>query len=208
MSEMKLLRVAVIGICVVQASSVGAQTTAPTAPKAAAPTAATPTPGAAAQPKLNDSAAETTTATFGDWQLRCRKIAAPAAGQPSQACEVVQSVIVQGQTAPFAQLAFGKNAPGEALMVTAVVPTNISFPSTLRVSTEENDKQPVELAWTRCLPVGCFGSIAPKDDVLKRWRSMTEAGFFIFKNGQGQDLKVPFSFRGLSRALDALAKEG
>lgn len=202
---MRILRVAVAGLAIVQATSAGAQS--PPA-KAAAPAAA-PAPAATpAQPKPADSAAETTTATFGDWQLRCRKVVAPAAGQPNQACEVVQSVLIQGQTAPFAQLAFGKSAPAEPLMVTAVVPANVSFPSTLRVSAEENDKQPAELAWTRCLPVGCFASAAPKDDLLKRWRSMSEAGFFVFKNGPGQDLKVPFSFRGLSRALDALAKEG
>ncbi len=168
-------------------------------------TSAAPPPAAA---QAGDAGAEMTTATYGDWQLRCRNPGSPAAGQPpaSRTCEVVQSVVVQGQTAPFAQLAFGKVPPTEGLFFTAVLPTNVTFPSTVRFQIDEADKQPVELAWTRCLPGGCFASIAPKDDVLKRWRAQNEAGRFIFKSGGGQDVTVPFSFRGLSRALDALPK--
>lgn len=162
-----------------------------------------------AAPAATDPSADVTTATFGDWQLRCRKPPS-AAGQPAAkpVCEVVQSVVIQGQSAPFAQLAFGKTAATEPLMFTAVVPTNITLPSTLRIALDENDKQPVELAWTRCMPGGCFASVATKDDIMKKWRAQNETGRFLFKNSAGQDLTVPFSFRGLSRALDALAKEG
>lgn len=162
-----------------------------------------------AAPAAPDLGADVTTATFGDWQLRCRKLPVPA-GQPAAkpVCEVVQSVIIQGQSAPFAQLAFGKTAPTEPLMFTAVVPTNITLPSTLKIAVDEADKQPVDLAWTRCMPGGCFASVATKDDLLKKWRAQNDSGRFLFKNSAGQDLTVPFSFRGLSRALDALAKEG
>ncbi len=117
-------------------------------------------------------------------------------------------MIIQGQSAPFAQLAFGKTGPNEPLQFSTVLPTNVSFPSTVRIAVDDKDKQPVELAWTRCIPGGCFASIATKDDFLKRWRAQEEAGRFTFKNGGGQDLTIPFSFRGLARALDALAREG
>lgn len=166
--------------------------------------------GAAAAAAAQDGSAEMTTATFGDWQLRCRNPAAATGGQPAaqRSCEVVQSVVIQGQSAPFAQLAFGKAPPADALFFTAVLPTNIALPSAVRFLIDDADKQPVELAWTRCLPGGCFASIATKDDFLKRWRAQNEGGRFIFKSAAGQDVTVPFSFRGLSRALDALAKQG
>lgn len=165
-------------------------------------------PAPAAAPAV-DTSAEITTATYGDWQLRCHKAPPTATGTPAKPiCEVVQIVVIKGQSAPFAQLAFGKSAPTEPLVFTAVVPTNIALPSTLKVAVDDNDKQAAEAAWTRCVPGGCFASVAPKDDLLKHWRSQNDGGVFMFKNSAGQDLKVPFSFRGLARALDAFAKEG
>lgn len=176
----------------------------------ARPAAAQQPPNTSVAQAKTDTAADMTTATFGDWQLRCRAGVPASANQPAvlRSCEVVQSVIIQGQTAPFAQLAFGKPEPSAPLHFTAVLPTNVSFPSTVKIMQDEKDKQPVELAWTRCLPGGCFASIATKDDFLKRWRAQEEAGRFVFRNSAGQEMAIPFSFRGLGRALDALAKEG
>ncbi len=176
---------------------------AQTAPKA-------PTAQVAAAPALKPGDADLTTASFGDWQMRCRPGVAASSGQAAipRTCELVQSVMLQGQAAPFAQLAFGKVAPGEPMQFTAVLPINVAFPSTVKITIDDKDKQPVELAWTRCMPGGCFASIAAKDDFLKRWRAQEEGGQFTFKNSAGQELTLPFSLRGLSRALDALGKEG
>ena len=161
-------------------------------------------PQTTVKPSAPDTGADMTTATFGDWLLRCRQT---EAGKPGKSCEVVQTVMVQGQNAPFAQLAFGRLAPADPLFFTAVVPTNVAFPSALKVALDEKDTQPVEVAWTRCLPGGCFASLAVPAEVLTRWRTRDEGGRITFKNGAGQDMGVAISFRGLGRALDALAKE-
>ncbi len=161
------------------------------------------TQAAAAAPAAAQGA-DQTTATYGDWLLRC---AQNDPNKPGRTCEVVQTVMIQGQTAPFAQLAFGRLAPTEPLYFTAVLPTNITFPSMLRVAIDEKDPKPVDVAWTRCLPGGCFASLAMSDEVLTRWRAQAEGGRISFKNGAGQDTTVAISFRGLARALDALAKE-
>jgi invasion protein IalB len=163
----------------------------------------TPVKTAISLPMPNPGA-DMTTATFGDWMLRCRPNDLPATGK---SCEVVQSVVVQGQTSPFAQLAFGRIAPGDPLMFTAVVPPNVTFPSLLKVAMDEKDTQPVEVSWARCLPGGCFANFAVPSDVLTRWRTKDEGGRIVFKNGAGQDMAVAISFRGLGRALDALARE-
>jgi invasion protein IalB len=163
--------------------------------------ATSPAPSAA---KPAADAADMTTATFGDWLLRCRLT---ETGKPGRSCEVVQTVMIQGQAAPFAQLALGHPASGDPLYFTAVVPPNVTFPSTLRVSFDEKDALPVDVTWTRCLPGGCFASLALPKDVLARWRARDDAGRLGFKNGAGQDATVAISFRGLARALDALAKE-
>lgn len=202
---MKMLRLLAVGAILVQVTELCAQTPVPAPPqKPANPKPAQTQSQTHAQAPAEDQGADLTTAAFGDWQLRCQKA---GAGQPTQrSCEIIQSLIIQGQTAPFAQLGFGRLAPGGPLYFTAVVPTNVTFPSTVRIAIDEKDTQPVEIAWTRCLPTGCFASLALKDDLLKRWHAQNEGGRLTFKNGAGQDMTVPFSFRGLARALDAFGK--
>ncbi len=156
----------------------------------------------ASAPAAAPAGADMTTATFGDWQMQCR-----SATPGPRACELLQSVVVQGQTAPFAQIGVGRIAPGEPLYFTAVLPTNVTFPSVVRVSLDEKDAQPVEVVWTRCLQGGCFASVALKDEVLKKWRTHDGPARLVFKNGAAQESVVPISFRGLARALDALAAQ-
>jgi invasion protein IalB len=187
------LCVLLVAACLFGSSSAAAQVAAAQPPTQNAP---------AAKPAPDE--ADMTTATYGDWQLRCRQ----APGQtPAKTCELVQSLVVQGQTAPIAQLAFGYPAPKQPLFFTAVVPINVTFPSTVRVALDEKDKTPVDAVFTRCLPSGCFASVTMTDEALARWRAHDQAGRMVFKNGAGQDTVVPMSFRGLARALDALAKE-
>jgi invasion protein IalB len=149
---------------------------------------------------------DTTTATYGDWILRCQAVA--AAGKPAQrTCEVLQSIVIQGQTAPIAQLAFGRMVPGETLYLTAVLPANITLPSVVRLSIDEKDDHAADLPWTRCLQTGCFATLPMTDAILSRWRAQDGAGRLMFKSGAGQDTILPISFRGLARALDALGKD-
>jgi invasion protein IalB len=143
---------------------------------------------------------------FGDWTLHCQTIG--TAPQARKSCEVVQTVNIKDQTAPFAQIAVGKPAPTEPAMVTVVVPINVSFPSSVQVQTNEKDNSPLDLTWKRCIPGGCFASVVLKDDALKKWRALNDAsGRVHFKNALSQDVVMPMSFKGLAQALDALAKE-
>jgi len=143
---------------------------------------------------------------FGDWTLHCQSIG--AAPQVRRSCEVVQTINLKDQTAPFAEIALGKPSPTEAMMVTVVVPINVSFPSSVQIAVNEKDNQIYELIWKRCLPGGCFASVVMKDEIAKKWRGLNEAsGRVRFKNAAAQDVVMPMSFKGLAQALDALAKE-
>ena len=146
----------------------------------------------------------TTIASYGDWVLRCQRV--ETAGKTARVCEVAEAIQVQGQAAPIAQLAIGRLSPGEPLRVTVVVPPAVTFPSSVRVDAKNGAS--FNLEWRRCLPGGCFADAVLKDDVLARWRGLSETGQLIFKDAGGQDVTLPLSFRGLSQALDALAKEG
>ncbi|ACA14875.1 putative invasion protein B [Methylobacterium sp. 4-46] len=168
------------------------------APPPAASPAAPPVP---AEPEL-------TTASFGEWTLRCQRLA--EGEKVTRFCEVAQAVQVQGQAAPLAQVALGR-APGEAgLRLTAVLPVTVSFPSGVRVGLEGKEGREaaaLDLAWRRCLPAGCVADGATREDVLKRWRAGSEPGRLTFKDAAGRDVTLPLSFRGLDQALEALAKE-
>jgi len=150
----------------------------------------------------------TKTATFNDWVLNCRQTSAdPKSGQ---VCELVQTLIVNGpngQRAPFAQIALGKPKPDMPMQITVVVPNNVSFPSSIKIAVDEKDKSPLDLAWARCLPPGCFANANLKDDLIKKWRPLETQGKIAFKNGAGQDLALPISFKGLAQGYDALNAE-
>ncbi|MDR7040123.1 invasion protein IalB [Methylobacterium sp. BE186] len=146
-----------------------------------------------------------TTATFGDWVLRCQRTA--EAEKSRKVCEIAQSMQVQGQSAPIAQVAIGRVAPGDPLTMTAILPNNVSFPSSVRATLDEKDSQGFDLPWRRCLPGRCVADATVRDDTLKRWRSAPEAGRITFKDAGNHDVAIPLSFRGLAQALDALARE-
>lgn len=176
----------------------GAQANKPAAPAASQ---------AAPQPVPKPVPAEpgVTTASFGDWVLRCQR--GGTAEKPVRVCEVGQTMQVQGQNQPIAQIAIGRAAAGEPLQVTVVLPANVAFPSTVRLLAEGNDTNGAELPWRRCLPGACIADAPAKDESLKRWRAASEPGRIVFKNAGGQEVAIPLSWRGLPQALDALNKE-
>ncbi len=145
-----------------------------------------------------------TSATFGDWVLRCQRVG--EADKQRKLCEVAQVVQLPDRTAPVAEVALGR-PPGEsALHVTAVLPANVSFPSSVQFAGPDKPPHAADLQWRRCLPGGCFADAVANDDSLKAWRAATDAGRLAFKDAAGRDVALPISFRGLAQALDALAR--
>jgi invasion protein IalB len=148
---------------------------------------------------------QNTSATYGDWILRCSRAGEGATAQ--RVCEIVQPFQLQGQQGVFAQLAIGRTGAKDPLRVTAEMPATVTFPSSVKLAMDEKDTQPLELAWKKCLPgAGCFADAEFKDDSVKRWKTQTGNGRLTFKDGMGRDVVIPFSFRGLPQALDGLAK--
>ncbi len=174
---------------------------AATVPVAAQPTR--PKPAAEAAPPVPTEPG-LTTASYGDWVLRCQRLAGENAGR---VCEVSQTIQAQGQAAPVAQLAIGRLPGQEGLRFTVLLPANVSFPSSVRVGEIKDAGHGQDLAWRRCLPGACVAEGAAAEAVLNGWRKTEDAGRITFKDGDGRDVAVSLSFRGLGPALDALGKE-
>jgi invasion protein IalB len=180
---------------VILAASAGA-TLAAESKTAAAPAAST-------APSVVSTEPQNTSATYGDWVLRCSR---GDGTQAQRVCEVVQSFQIQGQQGLFAQMAIGRIDAKSPLKITVVMQPNVSFPSDIKLGVDEKDSTPVVLSWMRCLPGGCFADADLKDDQIKRWKNQTGNGNLAFRDGAGRDIPLPFSFRGLSQALEALSK--
>lgn len=181
----------------------GPATAQTAAPKPASPVA----PASPGAPVAQAISAEpsSTTASFGDWTLRCQR--AGDAAKPVRICEVAQILQSQGQQTPIAQVALGRLAAGEPLRVTAVMPVSVSFPSSVQIVMGDKDAKPLELPWRRCIPSGCFADAAPGEDIVRQWRKASEPGRIVFKDAAGRELALPLSARGLDQAVEALAKE-
>jgi invasion protein IalB len=150
-----------------------------------------------------DAEPQSTSATFGDWVMRCNRV--ETSGQAARVCEVAQTIIIQGQQAPVAELAIGRIKKADPFHVTIVLPVNVAFPSAPQVNL---DGQPsLELTWKRCLPNGCYADAAPKEEVFRSWRAARTTGRIETKDAFGRNVVVTISFRGLSQALDALNKK-
>lgn len=146
---------------------------------------------------------ERTTASFGDWVLRCEGIAT----QTKRACEVAHMITMQGQNSPVAQVAIGKQAPNEGVRLTIVLPPNIAITAKPHVTMTRTGAAPIELVWQRCLPGACFASLPVSNALISDFGAQTEPGRISFKNAADQEVALPLSFRGLSQAMAALTKE-
>ncbi|MBX9741630.1 MAG: invasion associated locus B family protein [Beijerinckiaceae bacterium] len=145
---------------------------------------------------------QSTSASYGDWVLNCQQIKLQS-GEERRACEVTQSIQVQGSKDPIAQVAFGRALKSAPLSMTVLLPVNVALDRPVRLFAEEKDGVGVDLTWRKCLPGGCFAEVAASADTLKRWRA-GKRGRLELRNASGQDLALPISLTGFSVALDAL----
>ncbi|WP_158554897.1 invasion associated locus B family protein [Methylovirgula sp. 4M-Z18] len=145
------------------------------------------------------------TTAYGDWILRCK--ASPTAGG-KKTCEIVQQLL--SNNVIIAEIAFGSVAasskPSAEVNMVVVLPNNVLVTEPVQASPDENDKTPLKLPFKRCLPSGCFASLPLSPELLSRWKQSNHRGRIAFMNGSNQDVALPFSCRGLSDALEAMAK--
>lgn len=158
-----------------------------------------------------------TTATYGNWTLQCVQLtqapapvdAAKPAASTVQSCEVMQTVQVQGQAQPIAQVAIGRLPSDKTLILTAVLPVNVSLPGLVQVSangkTGAEEKGLIAMAWQRCVATGCIATARPDQAGLAALRAGTEGQLRVM-DAIGNRVAIPLSWIGLDQALTALEK--
>jgi invasion protein IalB len=148
---------------------------------------------------------ERTSASFGDWVMRCETIL--DAGRARKVCEVAQGLQMQGQQSLLAQIAVGRVQRNDPLKLTAVMPANIVLPSVVEVRIEEPDPTPIELAWRRCTPGGCVADAVLSDAQVQKLRGKGDRIRVVFRDSTNREIVLIVSMKGFAQSHDAFLKE-
>jgi len=155
---------------------------------------AAPTPSATPQQ---------TTATYEDWIVRCETLSGPPV---RKSCEMVQYTQAKGGQGVISQLAIGRVSKTDPVKLVVQLPIGIWLPSGVKLVADTKDSG-LLATFKRCLPQACFADVDVSNEVLRRYRTVTEQGQIVFKDGNQKDTMLPVSFKGFGTAFDALAKE-
>jgi invasion protein IalB len=178
--------------------------TAPRPPAPAHPPAAAPTPQAQAAPAAPaDQTPQRTTATYGDWVVRCDTLPGPP---PQKSCDMEQLAQLQGQSAPISRAAVPQPPKGEQAKLFIQLPVNVSLAAPVRVEADSKDPG-ISTPFRRCVPAGCFAEIELKEELQKKFRASPDPGKITFKDSAEHDVVIPLSFKGFGQAFDALLKQ-
>jgi invasion protein IalB len=180
---------------------------------AAAAQQALPLPAASPQPAQHMAqslaqltpaglAPQRTTATYEDWVLRCDVQPGPPA---QKICDMAQLTQVQGQASPMSRVAIGRPAKAEPVKLLVQLPVNVSLAAGVRIQADDRDAG-LLAPFRRCVPAGCFAEVELRDDILRRFRTLSEAAKLTFKDAAEHDTVIPLSFKGFGQAYDALLK--
>jgi len=168
-----------------------------------APAAPAPAPQAQAAPAAVDQTPQRTTASYGDWVVRCEVAPGPP---PQKNCDMEQQALVQGQATPLSRALVPMPQKGEPPKLFLVLPLNVSFSGPVKVMTNDKDAG-ITTPFRRCVPAGCIAEIELKDDLQKKFRASTETGKILFKDAADRDFAIPLSFKGFAQAFEALLKQ-
>jgi len=163
----------------------------------AAAQAPAPPPAAAPAPP------QQTTATYEDWIVRCETQPGPP---PQKFCEMVQFTQVKGGGSVISQVAIGRPLKGQPVKLVIQLPIGVWLPTGIKLMTGAKDPG-LLTAFKRCLPSACFTDAEISADMIRKFRTTTEAGQIQFKDGNQKDASLPVSFKGFGTAFDALQKE-
>lgn len=184
-------------------SEVFARVALPAAP--AQPADTTPPSVAAPKPPVSDIP-ESTTATYGDWTLRC--IAQPGRNRSgdnhpvapaTSRCEIDQTIILKGQTTPVARIAIGIDPESKTQRLVAQLPEGSWLSAQPLLSVGQNS-QPISLTYRRCLRGTCLADAIFTNEMISAAATATKPGLVSFQMIAGKDIRLPVSMNGFAAA--------
>lgn len=150
-----------------------------------------------------DQNPQRTTASYGDWVVRCETTVGPP---PQKNCDMEQLAQVQGQANPISRVAIPLPTKGEPPKMFIQLPINVSFSAPVKIMTDAKDAA-ITTPFRRCVPAGCFAEVELKEELQKKFRASSETGKITFKDAAERDVAIPLSFKGFAQAFEALLKQ-
>ena len=140
-----------------------------------------------------------TTATYGDWLVRCNL-------QPdgSELCETQQGMRVADRQGLLAQIVFGRVRAGDPLRLVVQLPLGIWLPAGATLYLDASSKQGLSAPFTICTQA-CIANMIVPADVLADLQAAAGPGRLEFVDGAQRRVALPVSFKGLKAALEASA---
>jgi invasion protein IalB len=162
-----------------------------------------PAPAAPAVPAAAGQEPQHTTATYGDWVVRCDIQPGPPA---QKACDMEQLAQMQGQANPISRVAIPLPPKGESPKLFVQLPVNVSFTAPIKITADDKDGG-ITTPFRRCVPAGCFGELDLREELQKKFRASAEPGKIIYKDAADHDIAIPVSFKGFAQAYETLLKQ-
>lgn len=157
-------------------------------------------PVAHAQAPAAPAGPSSTTATYGDWTVRC--VPPPQDPAGAKVCEVTQAIRSEDRPGIMAQLAFGAWPKDGPLRVVVQLPNGVFLPPGVRLLPQEGATTGLDLAYSTCLQ-GCFADAEISADMLATLTSSRGPARLEFVNNARNRVALPVSLDGLKAALDA-----
>jgi invasion protein IalB len=190
-----LMPILLTALSVPAAAQPQTQTRPRTAPPPAVPAPAQPPPAASPEQDTISGTPTFTTATYGDWVVRCQQQAG------ARTCEVAQTLYQQGQQNPIALIAITR----EPLRMIVQLPVNVTIPGHVKIALKQGEPN-IDLEFAQCVQAGCFAAAQLTQEALKRLRAHSDPGRIAYKDATQRDVTLVFSLRGFAAAMDALQK--
>lgn len=162
-------------------------------------------PVAQAQAPAEPAGPSSTTATYGDWTVRC--VPPPQDPAGAKVCEVTQAIRVEDRPGIMAQVAFGAWPKDAPLRVVVQLPNGVFLPPGVRLLPQEGATTGVDLAYSTCLQ-GCFADAEVGPDMLATLTGATGPARLEFVNNARSRVALQVSLDGLKAALDAGLETG
>ena len=135
-----------------------------------------------------------TTEKFGDWALSCRQLKAEAPPR----CVLFQDILCQKSGKRILNVSIARPAPGQPYVAAVTAPLGILLPAGLTLHVDE--KELVRFPLRFCNINGCRGQFPVTDDMQQLFAA-GQKGRVIFRQPNGQPLRVEFSLKGFAAGI-------
>lgn len=141
--------------------------------------------------------AGTVQSTHGAWSIVCDT----PAGAPEEQCALMQNVIADDRPEVGLSVVVLKTADQKSKILRVLAPLGVLLPSGLGLNVDGKDIG--RAYFVRCFSDGCYAEVILDDNLLKTFRSGTQATFIVFQSPE-EGIGIPVDLSGFTEGYAEL----